>query len=133
MKKVHNLSEAEISSLEYEYKHAPKHHFRVRCRAILLSHDNYSVAEISRLLKKKKDTIYSWLNRYESQGVAGLKNLKGQGQKSVLSGLSQQQVDELEEAVEKNAQDLNKVSEQISQKFQLQISKRMLIAYIKKN
>jgi len=133
MKRVHTLTAAEVQNLDYQYKNASKHHYRIRCQAILLSNEGLSVTEIHRQLKKDKDTIYSWINRYESSGLSGLQNEAGQGMKATLGNLTTEQVASLEAAVADDPQNLNKVSEKLSKAFALKINKRMLIRYLKKN
>ena len=133
MKRVHKLSEEEIEKLTYEYKNAPKHHFRLRCQGILLSNEGFSVSEIGKRLGKDVDSIYSWISRYEQGGTPNLQNRKGQGQKATLGKLTEEQIVSLEDAVKNEPQNLNKVSEELSVKFDLKINKRMLIRFLKKN
>ena len=133
MVQVHKLTKQEYDELGQGYKNGKKHHFRIRCQAILMSNDGLSVAEISRRLSKDKDTIYSWLSKYESMGIKGLHNKPGQGVKAVLDSLTAEQVKELEQAVEDEPQNLNKVCALLSQKFGFKITKLMLIRYLKKN
>jgi len=132
MKRVRTLTEQEIKELTYHYKNAPKHHFRIRCKGILLSNEGNRVSEIAKRLNKDVDTIYSWINRYNSVGFSNLQNRKGQGQLATLGNLSKAQIKTLEKAVEDEPQNLNKVSEQLSKAFNLKINKRMLIRYLKK-
>lgn len=133
MKRVKILIEKEIQELEYHYKNARAHHFRIRCQIVLLSNEGLKVSEIANRLKKDVDTIYHWINRYNSEGFKGLKNRKGQGLTATLSGLTKDQIATLEAAVEDEPQNLNKVSEKLSEKFGLKINKRMLIRFLKKN
>lgn len=133
MRKIHSLSIQEIQALEKGYKTGAKHHFRQRCKGILLSHQGYSVAQIAEQLKHKKDTIYSWLNNYEAQGIAGLQNKPGQGVKALLDNLNAKEQKELEKAVAKSPQNLNQVGAWLSQKFGFKVTKYMLIRYLKKN
>lgn len=133
MRQVRPLKENELKELEYNYKNGDKHHFRLRCQGILLSNEGLSVTEIALRLKKQKDTIYSWLNSYESQGVNGLKNAKGQGVKARLDSLTEEQLDSLEKAVKDEPQNLNKVGAFLSQLFGFKVTKLMLIRFLKKN
>jgi transposase len=133
MRKIHLPSEEEVQALEQGYKTGAKHHFRQRCKGILLSHKGYSVAQIAELLKHNKDTIYNWLNNYEAQGIAGLQNKSGQGVKALLDNLNAKEQKELEKAVAKSPQNLNQVGAWLSQKFDFEVTKYMLIRYLKKN
>ena len=132
MRQVRPLKENELKELEYSYKSGDKHHFRIRCQGILLSNEGLSVAEIAFRLKKQKDTIYSWLNSYESQGINGLKNAKGQGVKARLDSITEEQLDSLKKAVKDEPQNLNKVGAFLSQLFGFKVTKLMLIRFLKK-
>ncbi len=133
MKKIRPLSEQEIQALEKGYKTGLKHHFRQRCKGILLSAEGNSVAKIAALLKHKKDTIYNWLNNYEAQGINGLYNKSGQGVKAPLDSLTTKQQKELKKTVAKSPQNLNQVGAWLSDKFGFKVTKYMLIRYLKKN
>jgi len=133
MRKIDTLPEQEIQALEKGYKTGAKHHFRQRCKGILLSHEGHSVAQIAELLKYKKDTIYNWLNNYEAQGIAGLQNKSGQGVKALLDKLNAEEQKELEKTVAKSPQNLNQVGAWLSQEFDFKVTKYMLIRYLKKN
>lgn len=133
MKRVRPLTESEVQILEYQYKNGSKHHFRTRCQGILLSQEGLSVSKIAKRLKKDVDTIYSWINRYNQSGLLGLENQKGQGNKATLNDLSKRQIEILEKAVKDEPQNLNKVSEKLSKELNLDINKRKLIRYLKKN
>lgn len=133
MRKVRTLTEQEFQELEEGYKTGAKHHFRQRCKGILLSHEGYSVAEISNLLGHGKDAIYSWLNNYDAKGIIGLQNQSGQGVKARLDSLSKEDQKELEKTVAKSPQNLNQVGAWLSQKFDFKVTKYMLIRYLKKN
>jgi len=132
MKRVNRLTKEEVQTLDYQYKNATAHHFRIRCKGILLSNEGLSVSEIANRLSKDVDTIYSWIKRYNSGGINNLQNRKGQGQKSTLGALTKGQISTLEKAVENEPQNLKKVSEKLSKAFDLSINKRMLIRFLKK-
>lgn len=133
MRKVRTLTEQEIQELEKSYKTGAKHHFRQRCKGILLSHEGYSVAEISSSLGLGKDAIYSWLNKYDANGIIGLQNKPGQGVKALLDSLCDEDQKELEQTVAKSPQNLNQVGAWLSQRFDFKVTKYMLIRYLKKN
>lgn len=132
MKQIHQLTDQEIQELEYCQKNSDKHYFRIKCQAILLSNKGYSIAQLVELFNKKRQTISGWLDSYETTGISGLLNKSGQGSKAKLNELSEQQEKELEEAVKKEPQNLNKVAAFLSEKFGFNISKWMLISYLKK-
>ena len=133
MRRVHTLTKKEYEELENGFKNGEKHHFRIRCQAILLSNDGLPVAEISSRLKKDKDTVYSLLKRYGAGGIASLHNKPGQGPKATLGNLSKGDERILKDAVDNEPQNLNRTSDLLSRELGLEINKWKLIQYIKKN
>jgi len=45
-----------------------------RCRAMLLSHKGYSINDLADIFEVDRDTITNWINRYEFEGISGLKD-----------------------------------------------------------
>lgn len=133
MKKVRELSEAEISELTLGYKKGPNHAFRIRCQIVLLSHENMYCGQIANFLKKNLKTVYAAIENYNLGGYKALFNKVGQGRISHLDNLTETQVKYLKDAVDDQPQNLNKVVAKLVEKFGFHISKRMLIRYIKKN
>jgi len=133
MKKVRQLSEAEIIELNLGYKKGPNHPFRIRCQIVLLSNENRSCGQIAKELNKNLKTVYFAIERYNSGGYNNLNNKAGQGRVSNLDNLTEKQVKYLKEAVDDQPQNLNKVVAKLVEEFGFHISKRMLIKYIKKN
>ena len=80
-----NLKLEEKQNLENHYKTHPKHYFRQRCYALLLSNGGMSVPQIAELLEVRTRTIYVWMNRWQKNGIAGLSIRVGSGRKPFLS------------------------------------------------
>jgi len=77
------LSDAERAKLEGWVKNPPKPHLRKRAWAILLVADGqpmYEVAEDYRV-RVHRTTVSEWVQRYQSNGITGLKVKPGQGRK----------------------------------------------------
>lgn len=79
------LGSWERKTLEEGYCHHPKHHFRQRCHALLLSDEGQTVPQIAKLFKTRTRTIYTWMNRWQNTGIVGLMILPGRGLKSKFS------------------------------------------------
>lgn len=60
-----------------------------RSHAILLSKKGYSVPEICDILEVQFQAVYSWFNRYESQGISGLFDKPRSGRPRTLSDAEQ--------------------------------------------
>ena len=55
-----------------------------RCRAMMLSHKGYTMNELADIFEVDRDTISSWYDRYESQGISGLADAPKSGRPSKL-------------------------------------------------
>ena len=99
---IENLTEQEIAELEQGRKSEGSYQFRDRCHAILLSFSGKTVQEIAELFSVHIQSVYSWYNRWESKGILGLKNEKGQGRKPKIS-LDNQEHSNIIEKAAKNA------------------------------
>jgi len=78
------LTTIEQQTLEEGYKNHPKAHFRLRCHALLLSHEGMPIKSIRKITKTRSRTIYTWMDRWEQMGIVGLSILKGRGKKPTL-------------------------------------------------
>lgn len=70
-----DLSAKERDALTDRRNHDPRPDVRERCAAILKIADGQSprsVALHGLLRERDPDTVYSWLNRYEEEGIDGL-------------------------------------------------------------
>ncbi|HEU5230251.1 MAG TPA: helix-turn-helix domain-containing protein [Ktedonobacteraceae bacterium] len=82
------LSEAQRQELIDVRDHAAEPYLRERCAGLLKVADGLKAADVARrfLLKAHKpDTLYTWLNRYQQQGIQGLKIRFGRGRKPAFS------------------------------------------------
>jgi len=69
------LSAEERRALEQARDHHAQAQVRIRCAAILKIADGQSahaVAQSGLLKRRDPDTVYQWLNWYESEGLNGL-------------------------------------------------------------
>lgn len=101
-RKIENLTEQEITTLQQGRKAEGSYQFRDRCHAILLSFSGKTVQEISILFNVHIQSVYNWYNRWENNGISGLKNEPGQGRKPKISIDNQEHSDIIETAA-KNA------------------------------
>jgi|SRR5262245_15570155 len=68
--------------------HAPKPYLRERAAAILKLAEGHSALQVGRhllLRPRRRDTVYGWLQRFRSEGVAGLQIRAGRGRKPAFS------------------------------------------------
>lgn len=72
------------AALQTAYKTGHSHDFRTRCHCILLSADQWTVSQLVAFFGVTRLSIYNWFNRYEAQGLQGLKIRSGRGRKRKL-------------------------------------------------
>lgn len=73
MKFVAELSENERITLTEAYHHHPSRRVRQRAHAILLSHQQYGLAQLCHLLGVRQyRTVSQWLDAWSVFGIAGL-------------------------------------------------------------
>ena len=74
-KRTLNLTDAQREELIYHRDHDSRPYIRERCAALLKIADGkaaYWVARHGLLKPRKPDTVYGWLNWYESEGLKGI-------------------------------------------------------------
>lgn len=66
------LSEAEEITIFEMRKFHPKPRVRERAQMVELSGKKKNINEIVKIVAKNRDTVSTWLNKYEKYGIAGL-------------------------------------------------------------
>ena len=79
------LTAAELITLQQGHKNGSQFQFRDRCFCLLLSHQGKSVTELAQFFGVSRITVYAWFDAWETNGIGGLMNRKGQGRKPILS------------------------------------------------
>jgi transposase len=72
LRHVRELSAQERAALTELYKTSPVTDLVHRSHAILLSADGWRATEIAELLRVDQSTVHRWLDRFETDGLAGL-------------------------------------------------------------
>ena len=78
------LSTEQLAELEAGIRTGKSHAYRQRCQLVMLKSEGRSSKEVAAIIKMNAITINNWLNRYELEGIAGLKTKPGRGRKLVL-------------------------------------------------
>jgi len=78
------LSATERRALEDGFKKGDRHTFRIRCKMILLKSESNTSEDIAKLLNTNIVSVNSWVFRYETQGIEGLKTKAGRGRKCLM-------------------------------------------------
>jgi transposase len=89
MKRRHVCLRAEQSGeLLHVRDHDPRPYMRTKAAAILKVADGWPICRVAAIGLNKpyhEDTVRSWLNHYEQEGLAGLRVKQGRGRKPVFS------------------------------------------------
>lgn len=103
--------------------------FRKRCQIVLLKSTGRSSADVGKIVNMTPTSINSWLNRYESLGIQGLKNKPGQGRKPILK---QDQKSKIAKAVRQDRQRLDQARIILEKELNKKFSKKTLQRFLKK-
>ena len=95
LKLVAPLSDQEVTHLKTTYQESPHHHLRVRAKAILLSHQGYSLTAIGKCLNKHYSTISIWVKNWAEHGWDGLYNKPRSGRTRIYNSEEQERIKEL--------------------------------------
>ncbi len=103
--------------------------FKQRAECILLASNLGLIApELAKHFEVTPKTIYHWFNLWEKEGLEGLKHKQGQGCKKKLGTISK---DDLKNLLAANSQNLKEVLSILSSKYQIEVSKKTLIRFLK--
>ena len=127
-KRFVTLDAAERATLQAGRHHHRHPQFRARCHGLLLSADGHPVSALMRVLSVSKQTVYTWFDRWEQGGLAGLANAKGQGRKPLLVAADRERV---EAAVRENRQQLKQVTAALRQELAKEFSPLTLKRFLK--
>ena len=127
-KRFVSLTSDERATLSDARHHHPPYQFRARCQCLLLSADGHDVAALGQALSVSSRTVYTWFNRWEAGGLAGLANAAGQGRRHILSADDEESV---LAAVRTNRQQLQEVSATLRQELSKDFSPRTLRRFLK--
>ena len=120
MRYIKGLSKDTIKLLERINKKSKYYQVRQRSHCILLSYQKYQIAELIKIFKVSRNTIYNWLNNWEEYGLIGLYNRSGQGRKKIFNIAQQAKIKQWAKETPKN---LGVVQEKIKQEWNTIVSK----------
>lgn len=128
-KRYIQLTMAEQEMLQEGYRNHPSHRVRERCQCLLLSSQGKSVPELTEIFSVLPLTIYTWMNRWEKDGIMGVLDQKGRGRKAILN---QEDHTLIKEKLQANAQKLSLVREELSVSLNKEFSEKTLKRFLKK-
>lgn len=128
---IEKLTEAQKSALEQGYRTGKSHLYRRKCYCILLSYEQKTVKELASFFKVSEQSIYTWLNLWEKNGIEGLELKPGRGRPPKLKSTDEQQVKQIKALVENEPKNLNRVVGQIKSELDIDLSKKTLQRFLK--
>lgn len=127
-KRFVQLTTAETITLQEGKKNGTAHLFRQRCQCLLLSQEGYEVKELAQVCAVSPITIYGWFNRWQENGIIGLRDKPGRGRKPILAATDFEAV---KKRVQENAQQLRLARVALKEEFKREFSEKTLRRYIK--
>lgn len=122
------LQTNERKALEEGFRTGKTHAFRKNCQLVLLKSEGRTSKEVGDILQMNAVTVNNWLDRYEAEGIEGLRVKPGRGRKQVLDPKSDKE--KVRKVVEKERQRLKQakliLEQDLEKKFSLKTLKRFL-------
>lgn len=115
-------------SLEHLYKTESNHSIRQRCKMVLLNSEGYTAKDITVILSSNMASVYNWLKRYNTDGIAGLRTKPGQGRKPLLE---EGHLSIVRAAVEQERQRLSQARQIIEENIGKKMSNETLTRFLK--
>lgn len=131
MRYIKELTDTQKEELQIGFETGSSKRFRIRCQGILLSHDGYKIKQLMDMYKVSRDTIRSWFNRWESQGIVGLVDKTKSGRPPKLRLENENHVELVKNKVAKERQKLDKVRAELEQDLGINMSRRTLQRFLK--
>lgn len=131
-KRTIDLTDAERLTLREGSKHHPKHEFRLRCQALLLSGKGWSAKAIAQHLEVGQHAVGNWFNHWEKQGLVGLMRQGGQGRKPKLSLANEAHQQTLAQAVGHHYQDVARIKAELEASLGFPMSVDTVKRFLKK-
>lgn len=79
------LTKLEQETLQEGFKNHCSKDFRIGCQAMFLSSQGWQVKQLAIIYQVRSRTIYTWMDRWEQEGICGLMIRNGRGRKALLS------------------------------------------------
>ena len=126
---VITLTDDERAALEKGFRHGTSHAFRTRCRMILLKADRLPSRQIAPQAGCCMMSVNSWVNRYQQEGIAGLKTKSGRGRKTILD--DQADLQQVRAAVQNHRQKISLAKSELETDLGKKFSNKTLKRFLK--
>lgn len=96
------------------YRQSHHHPVRQRAHCILLSSQDYNIAQLMEIFSVSRKALYNWFNNWETQGVLGLYNRSGQGRKRTFNA---EQIEQIRVWVQQQPRQLKQGVQKIHEEY----------------
>lgn len=110
------------------YRQSRHHQVRQRAHWILLSSQDYSIAQLMDILSVSRKTLYNWFNNWEALGVVELYNRPGRGRKSTFTP---EQIEQIRAWVQHQPRQLKQVVQKVQEEWDISISTKTIKRVLK--
>ncbi|WP_083940681.1 helix-turn-helix domain-containing protein [Rudanella lutea] len=83
--RIIELQPAQRQTLQQAFRTDPSHAFRQRCQIVLFKSEGRTSKEVAQLVKQHYVSVNAWLDRYQQEGLNGLRTKPGRGRKALLT------------------------------------------------
>jgi len=127
--KILELTPAQRRALEKGHREGASHTFRQRCQIILLKCERRTSAEVADIVGCCAMVVNNWLQRFETEGVEGLRTKPGRGRRAILD--AEKDLAQVKEAVGRSRQRISVAKAELETALDKSFSTRTLERYIK--
>ncbi|MEM1136659.1 MAG: helix-turn-helix domain-containing protein [Bacteroidota bacterium] len=127
--KVIELSDQGRVELEKGYRNSQNAHFSRRCHIVLLKSEGFTSEQIANIFQITIQPVNSWIKRYETSGLTGLRTKSGQGRKPILN--KEQDEEKVRAAIKKERQRLKFIKQELEQGLNKEFSLLTLKRFLK--
>ncbi len=103
--------------------------FRMRCQIMLLKSERRTSAEVADIVGCCEMVVNNWLQRFETEGVEGLRTKPGRGRRAILD--AEKDLAQVKEAVGRSRQRISVAKAELETALHKTFSTKTLERYIK--
>ena len=129
MRYIKGLSQETLKMLKRIYQYSKHDRVRQRAHCIQLSYKRYQISELMNIFEVSRNTIYNWLNNWDSLALVGLYERPGRGRKRLLNESEEIMVKEWVKETPKN---LSTVKDKVKKNLDIKVSKDTIKRIIKR-
>ncbi len=129
-----HLRTIELTATQYQelkdgYEKGKSSAYRKRCHIVILKSEGRTSLDVGQIVGTHQISVNNWLNRYESEGISGLKTKSGRGRKRILD--KEKDGEKIKAQVKKERQRLKRVKVNIEQELNKSFSLITLKRFLK--